>query len=256
MSPWRILERELDHWAESGRTATLWWRDDDAAHPAPALDRLLNLRAAAGAPLALAVIPAAVDDDIPVRLAARDGIDVLQHGFAHRNHAGPGARKSELGSERPLAAVLEELAAGQERLAALFGDRFLPVMVPPWNRLAETVAEALPAHGFEGVSVFGPRPRLGPVAGLAEVNTHADIIRWRGGRDFLGTEESLAPMVAHLRSRRSGDAEADEPTGLLTHHLAHDEGCWGFIGRLLERTRAHPGARWIAATDVFPRRRK
>ncbi len=27
------LRRELDAWAEAGRTATLWWRDDDTSAP-------------------------------------------------------------------------------------------------------------------------------------------------------------------------------------------------------------------------------
>ena len=38
--PWQDLRDELDRWAEAGRTATLWWRDDDAVMPGPLLDRL------------------------------------------------------------------------------------------------------------------------------------------------------------------------------------------------------------------------
>ena len=35
---WGDLARELDAWAADGRRATLWWRDDDAAHAGPELD--------------------------------------------------------------------------------------------------------------------------------------------------------------------------------------------------------------------------
>ena len=30
---WPDLTAELDRWGEAGRTATLWWRDDDATAP-------------------------------------------------------------------------------------------------------------------------------------------------------------------------------------------------------------------------------
>ena len=34
---WLGVESELGHWQRAGRVATLWWRDDDAAAPTPAL---------------------------------------------------------------------------------------------------------------------------------------------------------------------------------------------------------------------------
>ena len=58
MTSWRHLSEELDAWAEAGRSASLWWRDDDAVEPSPALARLLTLASARDLPLALAVIPA------------------------------------------------------------------------------------------------------------------------------------------------------------------------------------------------------
>ncbi len=45
--------------------------------------------------------------------------------------------------------------------------------------------------------------------------------------------------------------DPDEPTGLLTHHLEHDEPCWAFIDRLLEETRGHPAVRWLSAEEIF-----
>ena len=55
---WRDLTWELDAWATAGQTATLWWRDDDATRPTPALARLRQLAQDNGIPVALAVVPA------------------------------------------------------------------------------------------------------------------------------------------------------------------------------------------------------
>ena len=67
---WPGLSAELDAWAAAGRTATFWWRDDDATAPTPELGRLLRLAGAHGAPLALAVIPAEAGPALAEALAA------------------------------------------------------------------------------------------------------------------------------------------------------------------------------------------
>ncbi|HEX2018023.1 MAG TPA: hypothetical protein VGO17_03705, partial [Aurantimonas sp.] len=54
------LLAELDGWAGAGRRLDVWWRDDDAARPSPALDRLTAAAADRSLPLALAVIPDAM----------------------------------------------------------------------------------------------------------------------------------------------------------------------------------------------------
>ncbi len=250
-----MLTDELDRWAGEGRTATLWWRDDDSARPIPALDRLLALRAQAEAPLALAVIPAMVEDETAAHVDPGDDIDVLQHGYAHLNHAPPGKRKAELGPERSADEALDELAAGRRRLTALFGARALDVLVPPWNRIASALVGRLGSAGFSGLSIYGPRARSAP--GLRQVNAHVDIIDWRATRGFVGVDEALALAVGHLRARRTRAAGV-EPTVLLSHHRDHDEAAWAFIGAFLEATAAHPATRWMSARDAFaaPSRRR
>ncbi|GIK97936.1 MAG: polysaccharide deacetylase [Alphaproteobacteria bacterium] len=252
---WNALDRELDRWAAAGRRATLWWRDDDAVAPTGALDRLLGIAAAQGAALALAVIPAGASPALAARLDAHPApVAVLQHGFAHVSHAPSGEKKAELGAHRPPRAVLDELAAGNRRLSALFGEtgvKALPVLVPPWNRIAETVVAGLPGAGFAGLSTYGPRPRRHAAPGLLQVNTHADIVDWRGSRGFLGEAAAIGLLVGHLRMRRSGAVDAEEPTGLITHHLVHDAACWSFCTRLAARVAAHPAACWLDAASLF-----
>ncbi|HTB41724.1 MAG TPA: polysaccharide deacetylase, partial [Reyranella sp.] len=151
MSTWHALGEEATRWQESGRTAQLWWRDDDAADSEPALDRLLVLHRATRVPLALAVVPAHATPALADRLAAEPGVDLLQHGYAHLNHAAPGEKKAELGPHRPAMVVLGELGTGWLALERLFGDRALSVMVPPWNRIAPALVPTLPEIGFSGL---------------------------------------------------------------------------------------------------------
>lgn len=248
---WDALERELDSWAAGGRQATLWWRDDDAVAPGPALDRLLHIAAQHGMPLSLAVVPKPATMELGARLAAAGGrIAVLQHGFAHRNHAAAGEKKAELGAQRPVEAVLGELREGAALLRARFPGAALPVLVPPWNRIATPVVAGLRAAGFAGLSTYHPRAARAAAPGVLQVNTHVDIVDWRGSRGFVGAA-ALELMTAHLAARREGRADADEPTGLLTHHLVHDEACWSFLAALADRLAGRPSAVWLDAPTIF-----
>ena len=246
MSDWQALAREAEQWAAEGKVADLWWRDDDAADTGPALDRLLGLHRSSGVPLALAVVPAQATAALAARLADEPGVDLLQHGYAHANHAMPPAKKIELGLERPAMLVLGELGTGQMALERLFGTRPLPVLVPPWNRIASpALAQALPQAGLRGLSRFGPRAAVPVASGVVEVNTHVDIIDWRGGRGFAGEAACLGQALAHLQARRLGTVDAREPTGWLTHHAVHDAPAWDFLQRLLARTAARTGVHWV-----------
>src|SRR5438105_4520578 len=109
MSDWTIVEQEIARWQEAAREPALWWRDDDAADATPALDRLLDVQRAQHVPLGLAIVPANATAALAGRLARTPEIDLLQHGYAHTNHAPPGDKKIELGSHRPAMFVLGEL---------------------------------------------------------------------------------------------------------------------------------------------------
>jgi len=249
---WGRLAAELELWP-SGE-ASFWWRDDDAVAPTTALDRLLAL---GPQPLALAVIPASLDPALPAHLAGRR-VDVLQHGYAHRNHEPPEHKKAELGEARPAAAVLEELRVGWQRLAAAFTDRALPVLVPPWNRITTPLIRHLPDSGYQGLSTYGPRqpfpfpPGASGRSDVLQANTHVDIIDWQSRR-FRGVPAVIDRVLDHLSARRTGHVDAAEPTGLLTHHLAMDDAAFDFTAEFLERTARHPAVHWRSAGDMFSR---
>ncbi|MEJ1937246.1 glycosyltransferase, partial [Nostoc sp. NIES-2111] len=216
----------LDRLAASGRRFPFWWRDDDAVEPTPALDRLLALSEATRVPVALAVIPASVRESLAEAIEPRRGVSVLQHGWSHENHAPPGAKKAELAAPDP-GARRDELARGRDRLSGLFGDRFIPVLVPPWNRIASELVPVLPGLGYLALSTYARDDRASAVPGLAQLNTHLDPVDWHGGRGLADEGELLATLAQAVEERPR------EPFGILTHHLVHDPWTWRFIGDVL-----------------------
>lgn len=250
MTGWAALRTELDRWRGTGRRASFWWRDDDTSEPSAALTRLIALADAKGLPLALAVIPAAAGDALAAALPKRPGLQLLQHGYSHRNHAPATEKKMELGPHRPRREIARELGQGRKRLDALFGRRFVPALVPPWNRIDADLLPRLAGLGFTGLSTFRARAARQPAPGLLQVNCHIDIVDWRTRR-FAGERAALGQAIGHLAARREGRADPAEPTGLMTHHLAQDAAAWRFLVRFLEATSGHPAARWLSARQVF-----
>lgn len=127
--------------------------------------------------------------------------------------------------------------------------------------MAGWLVPELPALGFRGLSMHTARRGTVPAEGLIACNTHADVLRWRPERGFVGENEALELLTGHLRARRrardgkpgEGDAPADpeEPTGLLTHHAVLDEEAWAFLARLLEALAETPAVRWLSAEEAF-----
>jgi hypothetical protein len=247
LSTWQALGAECARWHDANRTADLWWRDDDAGSLDPAVERLLSLAERHDVPLALALVPERADRSLIARLG--NAASVLQHGTDHRNRAVADEKKTEFATAEPAAQALERLATGRARLAQLAGDRLLPVLAPPWNRLPDALVPRLAGAGYRGLSRFGAR-RAEP-AGIREVNTHVDIIAWRNDRAFVGETAALEALVRQLTARRQGEINPAEPTGLLTHHAVHDAAAWSFLEQLLETARTLPGLRWRAAQELF-----
>jgi hypothetical protein len=250
MSAWQMLEAELGHWRSASRRATFWCRDDDASRDSLPLERLLEIADRAALPIALAAIPAALERSLVGALAGSQFVIVVQHGYAHRNHAPPEERKMELGLHRDAEETIAELVRGADILRDAFDRRFAAVLVPPWNRIAAPIVARLPEAGFSGLSTLGPRKERSAAAGLVQCNTHVDLVAWRRDRTFVGVEAALDRVVAHLRARREGAEDAGEATGVLTHHIDMSEPGWEFVVELVARTREQ-GAVWIDARSAF-----
>lgn len=251
MTPdWSPLQDELDRWRDAGLTLPLWWRDDDAVEPDPRLDRLVGLSRSIGLPVHLAIIPARATPELAGLVRRSDGVCALVHGWAHRNHARVGIKKSEFGEDRDPALALRDAARGLAVMRTGFGPDLVPVFVPPWNRICAPLVAGLAGIGYRAISAFGPRPKVHAAPDLVAINTHLDPIDWRGGRSLAAPPVLIARLCRLLADRRTGVADAGEPLGLLTHHLVHDAAIWTFCEELLGRLLDGPAAPWTAfATD-------
>jgi hypothetical protein len=239
------LRVELDRWAEAGREATFWWRDDDAEDVDGPVKRMLDLSGETGAAVFIAVVPGRAKDSISAPMLACQTAIPIQHGWAHQDHSPAEVKgKWELGLHRPKAEVLGELRDGWSRMNDLFGDRFEPMLGPPWNRIDPDLHADLPAIGFEILSTFAPRAAPLAAPGLKQVNGHCDIISWKRGRSFIGAEKTANRLAEHLEQRRTG-AVQDEPTGLLTHVWINDEAAWKAMRDVVDLVNNHSHARWL-----------
>ena len=204
---------------------------------------MLALVAEYNVPLTLAVIPLLTGPALAARLQGL-AVEVAPHGWSHLDHAAPGRKSCELGPERPAPVVLFELATGLARLRHLHGDRTLPVLVPPWNRIDPALMPSLAELGFDAVSAFGPEP---DAACLTHLNAHVDLIDWHGSRGGRDTAALVADLVRWLTVAR----ETGQSVGVMTHHLVHDAAAWSFIERLFALTASHPGAAWHRLSDLL-----
>ena len=214
----------------------VFFRDDDAGWRDDRLLALLDVFEASALPVDLAVIPAALSQELARELRARAGshLGLHQHGFSHTNHE-PEGRKHEFGPARPPHVQAEDIAAGADRLGDLLGDALDPFFTPPWNRCTAATGEALERQGFK---VLSREARAEPlrIAGLRELPVHVDWCRVRDGA--RATPDEIAAMVA-AALRLPGES----PRGVMFHHAVMDRRDRERAGELLMLLAAHPRAR-------------
>ena len=150
----------------------------------------------------------------------------------------------ELGDHRPVDVVLDELRLGFGRLTELFPTQFLPVLVPPWNRIADSVRERRQEVGLAGLSTFGTAPPGDP----HWINMHLDIFEWRPVRRPLNTGRLMLLSWRRSERRLAGDPE---PIGIMTHHLVHEEASWAFLDDLFGLIAKHPAVAWPSHAALF-----
>ncbi len=238
---------ELDIWQQQVRRAELWFRDDDAVERTPALEQLVSLTASHNVPLLLCVVAEATGNTLRDWLSGQSHVRVSVHGLGHHNYAPLGEKSQELGPHRPAEEVCKDLRIARSKLQRLYGAQLSNILVPPWNRIAPEVVRQLPGLGFSAISTFGQAGEAHDVPALRQINTHLDIIDWkgsRGGRDPKWLAEELAGLLARSRNCSSS------PIGVLAHHLVHDDLAWRFIKQLFAATSQHPAVRWCAADEL------
>jgi hypothetical protein len=242
---WQPLHDELARWHNVDLKAELWLRDDDAFMPSPRLDRLIALTAEFTIPVALAIIPAMATTGLAKRLALETHIHPVVHGWSHANHAPFWQKKQELGPHRPRTAILNDLAAGLTLLSDLHGERLVPMLVPPWNRIDPGLLDDLPALGFSALSTFGNKLFSRP--GLPVVNTHVDIVDSHANNACRDHAFLVAILAEELAAAR---AAGGRPVGILSHHNVSDDEAFRFLRDLFT---AAPPTRvsWSAPSELL-----
>ncbi len=160
-------------------------------------------------------------------------------------------KKSEYPKGRSASAVAAEIGAGRARLKALFGERALAALVPPWNRFAGEFLPLLCGNGIAGISTMASPQSAALPPGLVAIDVHVDLVAWHGDRGFIGESAALGGLVSHLRANRVGTVDSIGPIGILTHHLVTDDPTAAFLDRLIVLTRDHAAARWATAAELL-----
>ena len=248
MNIWDDVSKELDYWDDDLGPVRLWLRDDDAITPTSALDKLGHLTAKHNIPATIAVIPNPATTDLVAWVQKNQQFSIAIHGFNHTNHAPDSEKKCELGHHRNMPLVLDELARGHTKLEALFGDQFIPMLVPPWNRIDERLIGQLPELGVQCLSTFSWPYNSTKFTDLKLLNTHIDIIDWKGNRGGrpVGTLATELQEALQIARKRGG-----EPVGFLSHHLVHDENAWAFLEQLFQFTGQNNKIKWCGAGSLF-----
>ncbi|MGZ0187069.1 MAG: polysaccharide deacetylase family protein, partial [Alphaproteobacteria bacterium] len=140
---------------------------------------------------------------------------------------------------------------GRAMLFAMFGDVAEPVLVPPWNRIADCLPPLITACGLRGLSRFKPRVAKEAAPGVIEANTHIDLMDWRNSRVGKPLFVIVDEIIRHLTARRTGAADRHEATGLLTHHLVMDAPAWLALDEVLDRLAKDPRVAWRGAPQIF-----
>jgi hypothetical protein len=130
------------------------------------------------------------------------------------------------------------------------GAAVLPVLVPPWNRIAPELLDGLPGAGFCGISGLAPRAgAAADAAGLVRADVHVDLIDWRAGRAAKPAAAVAAELAAALAAARRSRRPA--AIGVLSHHLAFDEDAWRVFDESVTCVTKHPAAGWYPADRLF-----
>lgn len=228
---WSAISHELSLLRRDGIGLPLWWRDDDAVADTPALARLADISDAVELPVYVAAIPDLIEPTLVASMTQYTNLIPVIHGWRHISHAPKGEKNAEFGHARE--SGKDELAQGYYQMQAAFGTALVPLFVPPWNRIAPFFIDALSASGYRGLSTFGPRKNPLAAQGVVQINTHVDPIFWRGDRGLVDPEHLVTDLTRNLQARRTGQADASEPLGLLTHHLVHTPQVWSFSQDLI-----------------------
>ena len=177
------IERNSDY------EVKFWWRDDDVSDSTEELKELISFSCLNKIPVNLAVIPKKLSNEAIKLIKQNSHISVVQHGYSHTNYANVGEPLNEFGHHRSLDTQLKEIRIGFDKLKTSFGNQFVPVFVPPWGHIADSVIEQISTIGIKGISMIGDRDKIYPNL----INNNVEITSQNHGFEIV--KESLPKNV-------------------------------------------------------------
>ncbi len=225
--------------------AIIFFRADDIGVLSRPFEQMMLLFQKHALPLNLAVVPAWLTGSrwqILQRFSRDSGLFCWhQHGWRHVNYEFAG-RKQEFGDSREIAHLEEDLLRGRNRLAALMGDRFLPLFTPPWNRCGQAALSLLEKHGYPGISRNQNALPAAP-SGLVEIPINIDLHT----RREENADASLDALLQELQ-----DGVASGAAGVMLHHQRMNDKAFALLDQLLLVSR-HPGLVPQSFADIVGR---
>lgn len=214
----------------TNHTAHVFFRADDIGAGGRAFEALCQLFRRHNVPLGMSVVPAWLSATRKRQLFECAPLEEPlwgwhQHGWRHVNWQRSG-KKSEFGEHRPLEKQWRDIWQGRQKMLSIFGEQFLPVFTPPWNRLSGCTLKILHQLDFKAVSVTKPLPKStkNPL-GLGNLRVPLDL-HTRKAKDGAKDFEDLLTELAALLGRK-------EPAGIMIHHQRMTVFAYQFLDALL-----------------------
>jgi hypothetical protein len=253
-----LWEQPPDNWRQDLITALecdlgshrpcLFFRADDIGAGGRPFQALCQLFRSHQIPLAMAVVPAWLTGVRAKQLFAAAPLDEPlwgwhQHGWRHVN-CQRNEEKSEFGEQRPAEKQWRDIRMGLKKMTEVFGEHFVPVFTPPWNRLPAATLRILQKLDFKAVSMTKPFPSsIRSSIGLKNLRIQLDLHTRKeknADADFLALLGELSALITKK-----------EPVGIMLHHQRMPPFAFEFLNELLHLLKHKVAARFLSFADLL-----
>lgn len=258
------------------RQTVVFFRNDDVNRMEPGLVEITKVLADRGIGIAHAVEPANLTSEVRDWLLRErvNGVEIVQHGFAHVEHD-----RGEFGGSRAPSEQRADLVKGLDIMRREFGDDFFPAMSFPFGLYNEHSVPILADLGYKVLSahvrhqfrrrvyyVIGRLLRRGRWLGR-HVSHH---MSYYPGTNILEVSVAISPISAyHVKSgptacefhsldtmrRVFRNCRRQSPVvGIVLHHRYHaDAAALDLLCDLVDMIRAEPGVSFAGLAGIHAR---
>lgn len=195
----------------------LFIRNDDVWVLDKSFQEFFDLMLSQKVPVVYGIIPAKLKEDTALFLRrskekAPKLLDIVQHGYAHRNYAAPQEQPYEFGLARTYTQQFEDILQGMQIMRHWFGELVTPGFIPPYHADDANTIDAIEALN---IPLYSSRLKV-PRQTKKFIDLPAQI--WANKADAQGVP---VPLDFHGLSRDLASVLESGPiTGMVfRHHL-------------------------------------